>query len=116
MAPRQPLKFYHFLEERNSTIRCNNLTEYLEKRIVPKHGGTYLFPNFQRVPTEGPMSAKELVRKLSKQQEKFIKKMIEKLNPPQKQQKTTVIEDHQDGKEAAIAHIEEWRNWKPFQI
>ncbi|MBW0578225.1 hypothetical protein O181_117940, partial [Austropuccinia psidii MF-1] len=60
MAPRQPLKCYYCLEEGHSAIRCNHLTEDLEKRMVLKRGGTYLFPNFQRVPTEGPKSAKEL--------------------------------------------------------
>ncbi|MBW0476173.1 hypothetical protein O181_015888 [Austropuccinia psidii MF-1] len=80
MAARQPLKCYYCLEEGNYTIRCNNLTEYLEKRTVLKCGGTYLFPNFQRVPTEGPKYAKELVQKLAKEQEEFTKKMMEKSN------------------------------------
>ncbi|MBW0478747.1 hypothetical protein O181_018462 [Austropuccinia psidii MF-1] len=57
--PRQPLKCYVSIEERNSAIRCNHITEDLERRAVFKHGGTYLFPNFQRVFTEGPTSAKE---------------------------------------------------------
>ncbi|MBW0515917.1 hypothetical protein O181_055632 [Austropuccinia psidii MF-1] len=67
MAPRQPLKCYYFLEKGHSTIRCNHLTEDLEKRIFLKRGGTYLFPNFKRVPTEGPQSEKELVRHFAKE-------------------------------------------------
>ncbi|MBW0484062.1 hypothetical protein O181_023777 [Austropuccinia psidii MF-1] len=66
MTPRQLLKCYYWLEEGNSAIRCNHLTEDLEKRIVLRRGGTYLFPNFQRVPTEGSTSAKELVKRFSK--------------------------------------------------
>ncbi|MBW0489524.1 hypothetical protein O181_029239 [Austropuccinia psidii MF-1] len=91
MAPRQKLKCYYCLEEGHSEIRCNNLMEDLEKRIVLKHGGTYLFPNFQRVPTEGPISENNL-------------------------QEKTVIDDHKDEKEAAIVQIEEWGTWKPPQI
>ncbi|MBW0490479.1 hypothetical protein O181_030194 [Austropuccinia psidii MF-1] len=91
MAPRQPLKCYYFLEEAHSAIRCNNLTEDLEKRIVLKHEGTYISTNFQRVPTEGPMSTNKL-------------------------QETQVIKDHKDEKAAAIDQIAEWQNWKPPQI
>ncbi|MBW0491837.1 hypothetical protein O181_031552 [Austropuccinia psidii MF-1] len=80
MAPRQLLKCYYCLEEGHSAIRCIHLTEDLEKRIVLKHGGTYLFPNFQGVPTEGPTSAKDLVKKFAKEQEDFTKKMVEKTN------------------------------------
>ncbi|MBW0486711.1 hypothetical protein O181_026426 [Austropuccinia psidii MF-1] len=116
MAPRQLLKCYYCLEEGHSAIRCNHLTEDLEKRMVLKHGGTYLFPNFQRVPTEGPKSAKELVRHFAKEQEDFTKKMMEQSNPPQKKQETTVIEESKGEKAAAIAQIEEWGNWKPPQI
>ncbi|MBW0553803.1 hypothetical protein O181_093518, partial [Austropuccinia psidii MF-1] len=65
MAPRQLLKCYYCLEEGNSAIRCNHLTEDLEKRIVLKHGETYLFPNFQGVPTEGPTSAKDLLKQFA---------------------------------------------------
>ncbi|MBW0586767.1 hypothetical protein O181_126482 [Austropuccinia psidii MF-1] len=77
MTPRQLLKCYYCLEEGHSEIRCNHRTEDLEKRIVLKRGGTYFFPNFQRLPTEGPKSAKELVRHFSKEQEDFTKKMME---------------------------------------
>ncbi|MBW0467163.1 hypothetical protein O181_006878 [Austropuccinia psidii MF-1] len=76
MAPRQLLKCYYCLEEGHSTIRCNHLTEDLEKRIVLKHGGTYPFPNFQRVPTDGPKSAKDLVKRFAKEQEDFTNKMM----------------------------------------
>ncbi|MBW0533889.1 hypothetical protein O181_073604 [Austropuccinia psidii MF-1] len=116
MAPRQPLKCYYCLEEGHSTMRCNHLTEDLEKRIVLKRGGTYLFPNFQRVPTEDLTSAKDLVKQFAKEQEDFTKKMMEKTNSPPNKQETTVIEEHKGEKEAAIAQIEEWGNWKPPQI
>ncbi|MBW0470900.1 hypothetical protein O181_010615 [Austropuccinia psidii MF-1] len=116
MAPRQLLKFYYCLEKGHSTIRCNHLTEDLEKRIFLKSGGTYLFPDFQRVPTEGPTSAKDLVKKFAKEQENFTKKIIEKTNSPPNKQETTVIENSKDEKATAIAKIEEWGNWKPPQI
>ncbi|MBW0502239.1 hypothetical protein O181_041954 [Austropuccinia psidii MF-1] len=93
-APRKPLKCYYFLEEGYSAIRFTNLMEDLEKIIFLKHGGTYLFPNLQKVPTEGPISANILVRQVSKEQEEFTKKLIEKSNPLPKQQETTVIDDH----------------------
>ncbi|MBW0514069.1 hypothetical protein O181_053784 [Austropuccinia psidii MF-1] len=50
MAPRQLLKCYDFLEEGHSKIRCNHLTEDLEKRIVLKCGGTYLFQILREYP------------------------------------------------------------------
>ncbi|MBW0554073.1 hypothetical protein O181_093788 [Austropuccinia psidii MF-1] len=77
MTQRQLLmRCYYLLEERNSTMRCNHLTEDFEKRIVLKRGGTYLFPNFQRVPTEGPTSEKELAKTFSKEQMDFTNKMM----------------------------------------
>ncbi|MBW0515678.1 hypothetical protein O181_055393 [Austropuccinia psidii MF-1] len=78
MAPTQLLKFYYLLEDEHSIMRFNNLTEDLEKRIVLKCGGMYLFPNFQRVPTECPTSGKELVKQFAKGQEELAKKMMEK--------------------------------------
>ncbi|MBW0467688.1 hypothetical protein O181_007403 [Austropuccinia psidii MF-1] len=116
MAPRQPLECYYCLEEAHSAMRCNNLMGYSEKIIVLKHEGTYLFPNFQIVPTEGPISANKLVRHFFKEQEEFTKKVIEKLHPPPKKQETTVIDDHQDRNAAAIDQIEEWEDWRPPQI
>ncbi|MBW0505268.1 hypothetical protein O181_044983 [Austropuccinia psidii MF-1] len=99
MAPRLPLKSYYFLEEGQSAIRFNHLTEDLDERIVLKHEGTYLFPNFQRIPTEGPQSAKELVRHNSKEQEYFTKKMMEQSNPPPKKQETALIEERKGEKQ-----------------
>ncbi|MBW0478798.1 hypothetical protein O181_018513 [Austropuccinia psidii MF-1] len=116
MAPQQTLECYYFLEEAHSAIRFNNLMEDLEKIIVLKHGGTYLFPNFQRVPTEGPISENKLVRHSFKEQEEFTKKMIEKLHPPPKNHEATVIDHHRDENAAAIAQIEEWEDWRPPQI
>ncbi|MBW0589232.1 hypothetical protein O181_128947, partial [Austropuccinia psidii MF-1] len=116
MAPRQLLKFYYFLEEGHSTIRCNHLTEDLRKRIVLKRGETYLFPNFQRLPTKGPKSAKELIRNFSKEQEDFTKKMMEQSNPPPNKQETTVTEESKGEKATSIAQIEEWGNCKPPKI
>ncbi|MBW0547335.1 hypothetical protein O181_087050 [Austropuccinia psidii MF-1] len=115
MAPRQLLKCYYCLEEGHSAIRYNHLAEDLEKRIVLKCGGTYLFPNFQRVPTEGPKSAKELVRHCSKEQEDFTNKMMEQSHTPPNNQETTVIEESKGEKATALAQIEEWGNGKPPQ-
>ncbi|MBW0501776.1 hypothetical protein O181_041491 [Austropuccinia psidii MF-1] len=42
--------------------------------------------------------------------------MIENSKKPPQQKEKTVIEDHKDGREAAIAQIEEWENWEPPQI
>ncbi|MBW0567226.1 hypothetical protein O181_106941 [Austropuccinia psidii MF-1] len=115
MAPIQLMKNYYCLEKGYSTIRCNDLTEDLDKRIVLKCGGTYLFPNFQRVPTEGPKYEKELVS-FAKEQENFTKKMMEQSNPSPNKQETTVIAESKGEKATAIAQIEEWGNWKPPQI
>ncbi|MBW0538103.1 hypothetical protein O181_077818 [Austropuccinia psidii MF-1] len=90
--------------------------EDLAKRIVLKRGRTYLFPNFQRVPTEVPMSEKKLIRKFSKEEEEFAKKMIAKFKPLPKQQDTTVIDYHEDEKAETVDQIEEWGNWKPPQV
>ncbi|MBW0576257.1 hypothetical protein O181_115972 [Austropuccinia psidii MF-1] len=116
MAQRQPLKCYCCLEEGHYAIRCNHLTEDLEKRIALKCGGTCLFPNFQRVPTEGHTSAKDLAEQFSKEQEDFTKNMMDKTNSPPNKQDTTVIEESKGEKAAAIAQMEEWGNWKPPQI
>ncbi|MBW0517516.1 hypothetical protein O181_057231 [Austropuccinia psidii MF-1] len=116
MAPRQPLKCYYCLEEGHYAIRCNHLTEDLEKIIVLKRGGTYLFPNFQRVPTEGPKYAEELVRHFAKEQEDFTKKMKEQSNSPPKKQEITVIEESKGENAPTIAQIEEWGDCKPPQI
>ncbi|MBW0506245.1 hypothetical protein O181_045960 [Austropuccinia psidii MF-1] len=106
MHPRQPLKCYYFFEEGHSTIRCNHLTEDLERRIVLKHGGKYIFPNFQRVPREGPISEKKFGRQFNKEQDNFTKKMMEKSNSPPKKQETTVVEERKGEKATAIAQIE----------
>ncbi|MBW0572646.1 hypothetical protein O181_112361 [Austropuccinia psidii MF-1] len=116
MAPRQLLKCYYWLEEGHSSIRFNHITEEFDKRIVLKCGGTYIFPNFQRVPTEGPTSANELDKQFAKEQEELTKKLIEKENSPPNKQGTTVIEERKGEKAEAIAQIEEWRNWKPPKI
>ncbi|MBW0477787.1 hypothetical protein O181_017502 [Austropuccinia psidii MF-1] len=104
------------LEEGHSAIRCNHITKDLEKRIVLKHGGKYLFPNFQRIPTECPKSAKELARNFDKEQEGFTEKMMEQSNPPPKKQEEKLIEEGKGEKETAIAQIEAWGNWKIPQI
>ncbi|MBW0591610.1 hypothetical protein O181_131325 [Austropuccinia psidii MF-1] len=106
MAPRQPLKCYYCLEG-HSAIRFNNLTEDLEKRIVLKRGGTYVFPNFRRVPTEGPKCAKELVRHFAKEQEDFTMKMMEQSNLPPKKQEITLIEESKGEKATTLAQKEE---------
>ncbi|MBW0472886.1 hypothetical protein O181_012601 [Austropuccinia psidii MF-1] len=76
MAARKPLKCHYFLEEGHSEIRFNHLLEDLQKIIVLQHGGTYLFPNFERVPTEDPTSEKKLVRKFAKEWKGFTNKMM----------------------------------------
>ncbi|MBW0524498.1 hypothetical protein O181_064213 [Austropuccinia psidii MF-1] len=116
MAPRKPQKCYYFLEEGHSTIRCNNLTEDLERRVSLKCGGTYLFPNSQIVPTEGPTSEKELVRKFAKEQQEFQNKMMKKSNSTPNKQETIVIEERKGEKATDIAKIEEWGKWEPPQI
>ncbi|MBW0544477.1 hypothetical protein O181_084192 [Austropuccinia psidii MF-1] len=116
MAPRQPLKCDYCLEEGHSAIRCNHLAEDLEKRTVFKCGGTYLFPNFQIVPTEGPKSAKELVRHFAKEQEDFTMKMMEHSDIPPKKQEITVIEESK-GQEIQTQTQQEDKNetQKPFK-
>ncbi|MBW0570938.1 hypothetical protein O181_110653 [Austropuccinia psidii MF-1] len=50
MAPRQLLKCYYCLEEGHSAIRCNHLTEDLEKRIVLKMEEPTFFQIFKEYP------------------------------------------------------------------
>ncbi|MBW0579271.1 hypothetical protein O181_118986 [Austropuccinia psidii MF-1] len=71
LYPRPPLKCYYIFENGHSLTGCSYLEEDMEKRILSKQGFNFLYPNFQRVPSEGTKSPKNLVREFDKEKNKF---------------------------------------------
>ncbi|MBW0533453.1 hypothetical protein O181_073168 [Austropuccinia psidii MF-1] len=78
MAPSPPLKWVYFKEEGHSETRCTHLSEDLDRRIIRTQGSSYLFPYYQKVPTEGNESANNIVRAFEKEQAELKKKHMEK--------------------------------------
>ncbi|MBW0549138.1 hypothetical protein O181_088853 [Austropuccinia psidii MF-1] len=66
LYPRLPLKFYCCFKNCHSLTRCSYLEEDMENRIVSRQGLNFLYPNFQRVPSEGTKSPKDLIREFDK--------------------------------------------------
>ncbi|MBW0551091.1 hypothetical protein O181_090806 [Austropuccinia psidii MF-1] len=60
-APKPYLKCYYCLEEGHSLNRCNYLIEDQNKKLFSRQGGGFLFPNWQRAPTDGKIAPKKLV-------------------------------------------------------
>ncbi|MBW0576696.1 hypothetical protein O181_116411 [Austropuccinia psidii MF-1] len=59
--PKPYLKCYYCLKEGHSVHRCNHLFDVQNKKWVSRQGGGFLFPNWQRVPTDGKIAPKKLV-------------------------------------------------------
>ncbi|MBW0589329.1 hypothetical protein O181_129044 [Austropuccinia psidii MF-1] len=76
-TPKPYFKCYYCLEEGHSVNRCNYLFEDQNKKWVSRQGGGFLFPNWQRVPTDGKIAPKKLVEDFAKEQEELTKKMKE---------------------------------------
>ncbi|MBW0553145.1 hypothetical protein O181_092860 [Austropuccinia psidii MF-1] len=71
LYPRPPLTCYYCFENGHSLTRCSYLEKDIEKKIVSRQGLIFHYPNFQRVPSEGTKSPKDLVREFDKEQKKF---------------------------------------------
>ncbi|MBW0570213.1 hypothetical protein O181_109928 [Austropuccinia psidii MF-1] len=117
MAPRPPLKCAYCKEEGHSATRCTHLAEDLDRRIVRTPGAYYLFPNYQRVPMEGNESVKDIVRAFAKEQAELNKKFMDKpVVKPKPEEEVKPTEKKSEDKSTAIAHVEDWSNWKPPTI
>ncbi|MBW0586683.1 hypothetical protein O181_126398 [Austropuccinia psidii MF-1] len=85
----------------------------MEKRIVSRQGLNFLYPNFQRVPSEGTKSPKDLVREFDKEQKEISNKIIEKEKPLSRPEDQKIVELKKEEKEVSIAQVEDWGNWEP---
>ncbi|MBW0498406.1 hypothetical protein O181_038121 [Austropuccinia psidii MF-1] len=68
-APKQFVRCYYCSAEGHSTGRCNELIEDQNKNWVIRQEFNYLYPNWARVPADGKLSPKQLVREFQKEQE-----------------------------------------------
>ncbi|MBW0535372.1 hypothetical protein O181_075087 [Austropuccinia psidii MF-1] len=68
LYPRPPFKCYYCFENGDSFQTCSHLSEYMEKRIFSRQGLNFLYPNCQRVPSEGTKFPKDLFREFDKEQ------------------------------------------------
>ncbi|MBW0500733.1 hypothetical protein O181_040448 [Austropuccinia psidii MF-1] len=75
--PKPYVKCYHCLEEGHSVNRCKYLFKDQNKKWVRRQGGGFLFPNWQRVPTDWKISLKKLVEDFAKEKEDLTKKIKE---------------------------------------
>ncbi|MBW0465096.1 hypothetical protein O181_004811 [Austropuccinia psidii MF-1] len=116
--PKPYFKCSYHLEEGHSVNRCNYLFEDQNKKGVNRQGGGFLFPNWQRVPTDGKTTPKRLVKEFAKEQAQLTKKMKEdeaKEALPKPNQ-MNIIQLKKDDSATAIAKVENWRIWKPQTI
>ncbi|MBW0546534.1 hypothetical protein O181_086249, partial [Austropuccinia psidii MF-1] len=86
--------------EGHSTGRCNELIEDQNNKWVIRQGFHYLYPNWARIPTDGKLSPKKLVREFQKGLEEKAK------------------EEEQKKKENSTAFItiDNWEDWQPPSI
>ncbi|MBW0513715.1 hypothetical protein O181_053430 [Austropuccinia psidii MF-1] len=84
--------------------------EDMEKRIVSRRVINFLYPNFQRVHSEGTKSPKDLVREFDKEKMEISQKIIE--NPVSRPEDTKIVEPKKEEKEFSIASVEDWCNWE----
>ncbi|MBW0527739.1 hypothetical protein O181_067454 [Austropuccinia psidii MF-1] len=116
--PKPYLKCYYCLEEGHSVNRCNYLFDDQNKKWVSRQGGGFLFPNWQRVPTDGKISPKKLVEDFAKEQEELIKKRKENEAKESTHQpkEVNIIQAKKNDIATAIAKIEDWGSWQPPTI
>ncbi|MBW0543351.1 hypothetical protein O181_083066 [Austropuccinia psidii MF-1] len=84
----------------------------MEKRIVSRQGLNFLYPNFQRVPSEGTKSPKDLVRESDKEQKEISKNIIENEKPLSRPEDQKIVEMKKEEKEVSISQVEDWGNWE----
>ncbi|MBW0583228.1 hypothetical protein O181_122943 [Austropuccinia psidii MF-1] len=85
----------------------------MEKLIVSRQGLNFCYPNFQKVPSEGTKSPKDLVREFDKEQEEISNKIIEKEKPLSRPEDQNIVVLEKEEKEFSIAQVEDWGNWEP---
>ncbi|MBW0570789.1 hypothetical protein O181_110504 [Austropuccinia psidii MF-1] len=110
LYPRPPLKCHYLFENGHSLTRCSYLAEGMEKRIVSREGLNFFYPNFQRVPSEGIKSPKDLIREFDKEQKEISNKIIEKEKPVSRQEDKKIVELKKEEKDVSIAQVEDWGN------
>ncbi|MBW0486803.1 hypothetical protein O181_026518 [Austropuccinia psidii MF-1] len=76
LYPIPPLKCSYCFENGHSLTRCSYLADDIEKFIFSGQGLNFLYPNFQRVPSERTKSPKDLVREFDKEQKEISNKII----------------------------------------
>ncbi|MBW0560789.1 hypothetical protein O181_100504 [Austropuccinia psidii MF-1] len=116
LYPRPPLRRYQCFENGHSLKRCSYLAEDMEKRIVSRQGLNFLYPNFQRVPSEGTKSPKDLVREFDKEQKEISNKLIEKERSLSRPEDKKIGELKKEEKEVSISQVEEWGNREPQTV
>ncbi|MBW0559914.1 hypothetical protein O181_099629 [Austropuccinia psidii MF-1] len=85
----------------------------MEKRVVSRQVLNFLYPNFQRVPSEGTKSPKDLVRELDEEEKDISNKIIEKEKPLSRPEDQKIVELKKEEKEVSISQVENWGNWEP---
>ncbi|MBW0541521.1 hypothetical protein O181_081236, partial [Austropuccinia psidii MF-1] len=106
-SPKPFVRCYYCSEEGHSTGRCNEHIKDQNKKWVIRKGFNYLYPNWARIPTDGKLSPKQLVREFQKEQEELKKKLQEK-SKEEEQKKTE--------KSTAFITMDNWKDWKPPSI
>ncbi|MBW0525102.1 hypothetical protein O181_064817 [Austropuccinia psidii MF-1] len=116
--PKPYVKSYYCLEEGQSFNRCNYLFEDQNKKWVSRQGGGFLFPNWQRVPTDRKISPKKLVEDFGKEQEELtkIRKENEAKESALQPKEANIIQAKKNDISTAIAKIEDWGSWQPPTI
>ncbi|MBW0556245.1 hypothetical protein O181_095960 [Austropuccinia psidii MF-1] len=103
-APKPFVRCYCCSEEGHSTGIFNELIEDQNKKWVIRQGFKYLYPNWARIPTDGKLSPKKLVRQFQKEQEELKKKLEEKAKEEKQKKKE---------KSTAFITMDNWEDWQP---
>ncbi|MBW0549393.1 hypothetical protein O181_089108 [Austropuccinia psidii MF-1] len=111
--PGPPSKCYYCFENFHSLKICRYLAEDMEKKILSRQGLNFLYPNFQREPSDGTSSPKDLIREFDKEQKEIPNKIIEKEKPPSIPEYQKVVELKKEEKEFLFVQVELWSNWEP---
>ncbi|MBW0525398.1 hypothetical protein O181_065113 [Austropuccinia psidii MF-1] len=103
-VPKFTVKCYYFSEEGHSTGILNELIEDKNKKWVIRKGFNYLYPNWERVPNDGKLPPKYLVRESQKEQEEIKRKLEEKTKEEEQRRKENLT---------AFISMDDWGDWKP---
>ncbi|MBW0464824.1 hypothetical protein O181_004539 [Austropuccinia psidii MF-1] len=84
----------------------------MENIIFSRKGLNFLYPNFQRVPSERTKAPKDLVKEFDKEQKDISKNIIENENTLSRPEDQKIVELKKEEKEVSIS-VEDWGNWEP---